>query len=316
MLFWKVIVLVFGGTEHAGAVKLKLDERPQGNTNNDQPRINASPLDYHVFRQEIISKYPAFHPPKPLFPFDPENNSVLPSFSEADRGDEASDKVQNGVGQTMPNTGSSIIHQSIHIATPAPSPPPSPAGPGGKGIKKQNYQTNQNFPFLYPPLDAASNHIGGKGETALQDLFVGRKWSGSDVPASIIEAATLFAQRMHAPRAMKQLWSERVRFLQEEQSQDSAEIERLEAVSKENDSLSVLNDDHRQRLLAVESYYVRVYWETSMDRPNLHTGKLSHQDAIPHYRANESPVTNCHGFNYAARQCESCQSVTKHCNSA
>jgi hypothetical protein len=86
----------------------------------------------------------------------------------------------------------------------------------GKGGKKQNYQTPHLLPFNYPPLDWTSNEIGGKGSTMLQDALVGRKWEGSDIPASILEAAELFSKRMRATRALKQLWEERVEFLKYE----------------------------------------------------------------------------------------------------
>lgn len=122
----------------------------------------------------------------------------------------------NGLGQPDGMISGSILHQPVHIATPAPSPPPSPIGPGGKAGKKQNYQTNQNFPFLYPPLDDSSNNIGGKGTTEFQDLMVGKRWEGSDIPASIIEAGQLFASRMRMTRAMRQLWKERELFLKDD----------------------------------------------------------------------------------------------------
>lgn len=155
------------------------------------------------------------------------------------------------------------MQQPVHIATPAPSPPPSPAGPGGKGIKKQNYQTNQMFPFMYPPLDESSNNLGGKGTTELQDLLAGRKWHGSDIPASILEAADLFSKRMRATRAMKQLWEERVRFLKFERGYDPVDEFKRKPDSAEKDAetesdpdLSLLEDDLRQRLMAVDEYYV------------------------------------------------------------
>lgn len=50
----------------------------------------------------------------------------------------------------------------------------------------------------------------------LQDVLVGRKWEGSDIPTSILEAAELFAKRMRATRALKQLWEERVEFMKYE----------------------------------------------------------------------------------------------------
>ena len=45
----------------------------------------------------------------------------------------------------------SMLNKAVHIATLAPSPPRSPWGVRGKGGKKQNYQTNNNFPFSYTP---------------------------------------------------------------------------------------------------------------------------------------------------------------------
>lgn len=173
--------------------------------------ITASPLDYHIFRQEITSKYPAYTPPPPLLPLEPDNNSILPPLPHRS----SRTNGANGIIQPLMNvnsSGASILHQPVHIATPAPSPPPSPAV-GGKAGKKQNYQTNQNFPFMYPPLDSTSNSAGGKGQAGLQGQLVGRKWEGSDIPKSILEAGELFAGRMRMTRAMRQLWDEREKFL-------------------------------------------------------------------------------------------------------
>jgi hypothetical protein len=128
------------------------------------------------------------------------------------------------------SSGASILHQPVHIATPAPSPPPSPPV-GGKAGKKQNYQTNQNFPFMYPPLDSTSNSAGGKGAAGLQELLVGRKWEGSDIPKSILEAGELFANRMRMTRAMRQLWDEREKFLKFErgwEDEDNDDIEEID----------------------------------------------------------------------------------------
>ncbi|KAF4556822.1 Hypothetical protein D9617_1g087040 [Elsinoe fawcettii] len=210
-LHWKSTLLGFGGIKDVDRVKSNFKSDLQEKDVRGQPLITASPLDYHLFRQEISSKYPAYQPPKPAFPFEPDNNSILPPLRHR-QSKYDTNAAQPGPATAQLPTGS-IMHQPVHIATPAPSPPPSPAGPGGKGGKKQNYQTNQLFPFLYPPLDDSSNDIGGKGSTELQDALVGRKWQGSDVPTSILEAAQLFAERMKATRAMKQLWGARVDFM-------------------------------------------------------------------------------------------------------
>ncbi len=186
----------------------------------DKDKITASPLDYHMFRQEITSKYPAYIPPQPAIPLEAEQTSLLPQLHNHPVRNNGSNGILPGpAGQSG---GASILHQPVHIATPAPSPPPSP-GVGGKGGKKQNYQTNQNFPFMYPPLDATSNSAGGKGPAGLAYMLVGRKWEGGDVPASILEAGELFSKRVRMTRATRQLWEEREKFLKSERGWDGAD---------------------------------------------------------------------------------------------
>ncbi|KAK0638676.1 hypothetical protein B0T16DRAFT_449607 [Cercophora newfieldiana] len=219
LLFWKSILLVFGGTKEIEETK-KATSEMQDEEDSDKEKITASPLDYHVFRQEITSKYPAYIPPRPVIPLEAEQTSILPQLHH----NPIRNNGANGIlpGPPGQSGGASILHQPVHIATPAPSPPPSP-GVGGKGGKKQNYQTNQNFPFMYPPLDATSNSAGGKGKAGLQDLLVGRKWEGSDVPASILEAGELFSKRVRMTRATRQLWDEREKFLKFERGWDGAD---------------------------------------------------------------------------------------------
>ncbi|KAF1811150.1 N1221-domain-containing protein [Eremomyces bilateralis CBS 781.70] len=264
ILTWKSVLVTFGGLGRVEAAKRTFRNPTADDTDGrGQPLITASPLDYHLFRQEISSKYPAYNPPPPLFPLEPDNNSILPPLKASHS------KFTAGVSTTTNNAGgASILHQPVHIATPAPSPPPSPAGPGGKGGKKQNYQTNQLFPFLYPPLDEMSNQLGGKGSTGLQDALVGRRWEGSDIPASILEAAELFAKRMRATRAMKQLWEERVAFMKYERgwkglSDDDVDVEKLnleddgnaEAESKGPEKKVYEDGSVEERLELVERFY-------------------------------------------------------------
>lgn len=187
-----------------------------GESEHREGFITASPLDYHLFRQEITSKYPAYSPPQPLVPIEPENNSILPPLPNHASRRTSQESLRSRTGPDVTLNPGSIFNQPVHIATPAPSPPPSPAGPGGKGGKKQNYQTNQNFPFLYPPLDDTSNTVGGKGSAELQDKLVGKRWEGGDVPTSIQEAGELFASRMRMSRPIRQLWDVREQFIRHE----------------------------------------------------------------------------------------------------
>lgn len=273
LLFWKAILLTFGGTAEIEEVKEATSQiDPAEKDPGDL--ITASPLDYHVFRQEITSKYPAYIPPAPLLPLELDNNSILPPLPNHPSRNNGS----NGILPTPANVntgGASILHQPVHIATPAPSPPPSPPV-GGKAGKKQNYQTNQNFPFMYPPLDSTSNSAGGKGAAGLQELLVGRKWEGSDIPASILEAGELFARRTRMTRAMRQLWDERERFLKFERgwddSPDDGDVEELDLATAVAQKLALeerkptksqtdygprqVNDQTKARLDAIEAFYV------------------------------------------------------------
>ena len=247
LLFWKSALLVFGGTDEIVKVKKATDEMAYTQYEGGKI-ITASPLDYHIFRQEITSKYPAYTPPQPLLPLEPDNNSILPPLPNRP-------SRANGANGIIPppmnvnSSGASILHQPVHIATPAPSPPPSPPV-GGKAGKKQNYQTNQNFPFMYPPLDSTSNSAGGKGQAGLQEILVGRKWEGSDIPKSILEAGALFAERMRMTRAIRQLWDERERFLKfergwEDESEDEiGELDLEESMSQRHK----INDTKRTKV--------------------------------------------------------------------
>jgi len=255
-LLWKSILLVFGDTkDYLQRVKGILQPRDDPfSTDVCKPILTASPLDYHLFRQEITSKYPAYNPPLPLIPLETDQRNILPPLPHhAARADgfDAFHKTNQSSG--------SIMHQPVHIATPAPSPPPSPGGPGGKGGKKQNYQTNQYFPFLYPPLDDASNNIGGSGTTEFQDSMVGRKWEGSDVPASILEAGELFASRMRMTRAMRQLWKERDQFMKYDRGWNKGQTTTDTKLKQDEDAeADKLQDPELQaRMDAVESYFHR-----------------------------------------------------------
>lgn len=113
---------------------------------------------------------------------------------------------------------------------------------------------------MYPPLDNSSNEIGGKGNSELQDLLVGHKWEGSDVPASIIEAGKLFSSHVKMTRAIRQLWEEREHFMKYDRGwnddfpNDSAGQDsgtEKQAKMKETD-----NEDIQSRLDAVEDFYV------------------------------------------------------------
>lgn len=133
---------------------------------------------------------------------------------------------------------------------------------------------------MYPPLDSTSNSAGGKGAAGLQELLVGRKWEGSDIPKSILEAGELFADRMRMTRAMSQMWDEREKFLKfergwEDDGDDKIEEIDLENVSEEKMTLNEpppkhitpevdygpnknISEASKEKLDAIEGFYVRL----------------------------------------------------------
>jgi uncharacterized protein DUF3402/N1221-like protein len=288
LLLWKSILLVFGGTAEIEEVKKAVSETDKDEKSDDL--ITASPLDYHAFRQELTSKYPAYVPPQPMIPLEAENSTILPPPPSLPPKNAA-----NGIIPGPPNSqsgGASILHQPVHIATPAPSPPPSPAV-GGKGGKKQNYQTNQNFPFLYPPLDETSNSAGGKGGAGLQHILVGRKWEGSDIPASILEAGELFAKRVRMNRATRQLWDAREKFMKSERGWDEdsldGDVDGLDldsGLDPETDlglDLSELSLEERELIMGLRGSSKK---KKAVDKPEEHPEEVK-IDLGPHPHASE-----------------------------
>jgi hypothetical protein len=257
LLFWKAALVMLGTLEDIEKIKEFFHEKDPARDSVSKPTLTASPLDYHSFRQEISSKYPSYNPPAPIFPLEPDQKSLLPPLR-------FNVNKPNVPQSKAAEHGSSILHQPVHIATPAPSPPPSPAV--GKGGKKQNYQTNQLFPFLYPPLDASSNQLGGKGSTIQQDYLVGKRWAGTDIPSSILEASELFKSRVRTTRALKQLWDERGHFLKYERGwldDDNADVEKL---SLEVDELSLDDSSKKDETQKAPIAPQRVYDGSVQDR--------------------------------------------------
>jgi hypothetical protein len=86
--------------------------------------------------------------------------------------------------------------------------------------------------------------------------LVGKKWEGSDIPTSILEAGELFAKRMRMTRAMKQLWAERERYMKFERGWGS--LSEDEDVKKVDPTGETKGDPREtlRRLQAVEDFYV------------------------------------------------------------
>ncbi|ODV58682.1 Far11p ASCRUDRAFT_10023 [Ascoidea rubescens DSM 1968] len=155
--------------------------------NKKPKKLFASPLDYYVFRQDLMARYPNIQPPKSEYPVQFDNGSSLSQYIETAR--------------TL-NTqffNNSLPTPVVHIATPAPSPSLSPSIPGLDGMnggpkQKRTFQTNQSYPFIYPLEDELD----------------------SNVPYSIKEASEIFSKSVKFKLGIKQLWHERDNFMKQE----------------------------------------------------------------------------------------------------
>jgi len=210
---------------------------PPKAANSPFAEISASPLDYHSFRQELLSKYPAYNPP-PLPRF-AATSLLLPTMN-------LDSLVTQYMQTTLASTTPSILHQPVHIATPAPSPPPSPVGT--KGAKKHNYQTNQNFPFLYPPT------ASGGWNDGWADMNSGEV----GVPLSIKEGGDLFRARVRVSSALQQIAEERERFMKLERGwvYSTEEVDQQNELAEKVKHLCLGQQKEKQHLDYVEKLYV------------------------------------------------------------
>ena len=165
--------------------------------------IKSSPLDIEAFRQETSVKYPTFTPlqqPIPTLYTRPEdqipklnNPPLLPSrLAQAYSPIPVRHHYHHDDNET---TNTSLPNQFHHSAgyrpipqpaTPAPSPPPPAQKP-----KKQQYQTDQNRPFLFP---------FSKGQFGADAQYV---------PFAINEADRLYNKHMYVSLALTQMWRTR-----------------------------------------------------------------------------------------------------------
>ncbi|VVT57497.1 uncharacterized protein SAPINGB_P005725 [Magnusiomyces paraingens] len=180
LVFWKTMLCLFGDDDDLARVKSYMYKKynlPENNGENTD-LVMASPLDYHAFRQDMMSRYPAYIPPSSRLPRNFDNSRSMSHYIEVPR---------PVIAQSSNNA---LPIPTVHIATPAPSPPASPAIAAGQKVRKSVFMTNQSFPFIHP--------------------------TESNIPQSIVEASELFHSRIHTTPSMMQLWDERDKFMQQE----------------------------------------------------------------------------------------------------
>ncbi|CEP23670.1 unnamed protein product [Cyberlindnera jadinii] len=182
-LLSKLLQFQIGGFEKRRKAKEFICERLNIKKEDDPNKLTGSPVDFHLFREEIIARYPGYIPPAQYPAPNVDNPSSLSQFLTMPR----------PIQPTRNPNNVDTFSQQIHIATPAPSPSP-PTSPLSRSLKgKKIFRTNESYPFIYPVED----------DTKM-------------VPDSIKEASELFASRVQEKLSLKQLWAERDIFVKQE----------------------------------------------------------------------------------------------------
>ncbi|CCH40963.1 Factor arrest protein 11 [Wickerhamomyces ciferrii] len=216
-LFSKCLQYLFGDFEKRSEVKSVLQEKYGISKEKDTSKLTTTPLDYHTFRDDITSRYPALIPPPSTLPDNFENSSSLSQFLN--------------ISRTLDShkANSSLPPPSGHISTPAPSPPSTPINKAAK--TKRSYQVNQSYPFIYP-TEETTNTLS------------------SNIPKSIEEASHLCSSRLQDKLSLKQLWCERDNFMKQERGWTESNQDPNEEFDYYNDIFK--NDEDVTALIILE----------------------------------------------------------------
>ncbi|CAH2350690.1 factor arrest protein 11 [[Candida] railenensis] len=313
-ILWKLLLVEFGDSKCLDKCDDFLCDLHEiiHKEGKDLPKnqLTCSPLDYYTFREDLMAKYPLFSKTistnNELIKKDPYDFETVARIDSSETSsvrnsdyqfymamNENSNSLTNLI--EMPRTNrshtisSQLPSQTVHIATPVPSPPSTPSDymSGGEKIRK-SYHLNQAMPFIYPNAD--------EGE----------------IPYAIKEADEILKNSVYESYSNKQLWEERQLFMRQErgfiseygdQKAEDGQVNDVENnynESKFNYSESLYtkypeSKDQIKSLLRVESFYSK-----SMIRLNslietlvetIKSNKFDYDLNFPEWELN--PETSC-----------------------
>lgn len=254
LLFWKLILAEFGDSTLLKRVdKYLVEVNDIKNKDRKLPqdvRLTCSPLEFYTFRENIMDKYPfcdnkinshTSREDSPDTDIKNADTQLLNDFSkdivsrqkEFMAFDSFSDSLSNFLEIPRPNKTHSIMgqlpSQTLHIATPVPSPPSTPSDfmSGGEKIRKM-YHVNQGMPFVYPT-------------------------DGSALPEAIHEANEIIQDAFYESYSSKRLWEERQRYM----CQERGNVDQYSHLVEDSDSDNYFSDEavEARRLNRVEKFY-------------------------------------------------------------
>lgn len=209
LLTWKLLLFEFGDSSKLSSCDDYLNNIY--NIKNDKylNKLVCSPLDYYTFQEDLKDKYPLyntlsnsfdftpFH--KPTTTLKPEKTPLEENYNYFMAMNDFSQSLSNLIESPKTNKSHTIMgqlpSQTVHIATPVPSPNllASDYLTGGEKIRR-SYQVNQSMPFIYP---------NAKGEPL-------------EVPYALKQADEILSHSIHETYSTKRLWNERQKFMIQE----------------------------------------------------------------------------------------------------
>lgn len=244
LLIWKLVLLEFGDSKRLDKVKSYLNRKhdiKDKNSGDSSNRLTCSPLEYYAFREDLLDKYPAFSKQEKAIPQDlrespPKNGVIADETHQKFMAASSTGSLSNLLEMPRTNKAHSVLGQlpinTLHIATPVPSPPSTPSDfmAGGEKVRKL-YHVNQSMPFIYP---------NGAEEI---------------LPEAIKEANELFVNSVYESYSVKRLWLERKKYM----AQERGNRDQYEAESSDEEILDDNDPDAfcKQSLHRVDQFYAR-----------------------------------------------------------
>lgn len=229
-----LMLLQFGTQSHLASTMSFLNNLHGIEVDTDSKSLTCSPLQYFTIRENLMDKYPLY----PLLQTgkSPKVENHYGFFMAANT---FSNSLSNLLENPRPNRAhtaqTQLPAQTVHIATPTPTPPSvaSEFMSGGEKIRKL-YQINQGMPFIYPT----------DGLTA--------------IPKAVDEAYNIFSSAVKEDLVSQQFWDERQRFMKQERG--FAEESNNTTDDKYRYSPSLLekyqeNTEEINSLLRIEDFY-------------------------------------------------------------
>lgn len=242
LITWKLILLEFGDHAHMEEVDKfvaeKHDIKNKDRKDLSNNKLTCSHLDYFTFRENLMDKYPLYSDKLANRP-----QELHSSTSDREANFMAVSTYSNSLSNLleMPRTNKShtvlgqLPIQTVHIATPVPSPPSTPSDfmSGGEKIRKL-YHVNQGMPFVYPSGD------------------------NQEIPEAILEASDLLENAVYESYSIKRSWEERRRFMAQERGNVDQYSEVEKPTNIEEEILNAEDPQHESEthtLRRIEKFY-------------------------------------------------------------